>query len=162
MMVIKFSVVRVRGIIILVYLIVLQIFDAECVSTESMPSIIYSLECIDMHFNKHKSALSLTLSWQRGDSQLDPIDHSNIFASVMDQSVVCHPLERKSEAKFVFVGRAYSNCFRVVDFALPFVSGSSGDDSNSVAVEVRVQPVTISRQKLAVSLTHKVQIALSE
>ena len=127
-----------------------------------MPSIIYSLECIDMHFNKHKSALSLTLSWQRGDGQLDPIDHCNVFASVKDKSVVCHPLERKSEAKFVFLGRAYSNCFRVVDFALPFVSASNGDDSNSVVLEFRVQPVTVSRQKLAVSLTHKLQIQLSE
>ena len=138
--------------------LVLQIIDADCVSAENMPSIISSLQCVDVYFNKQKSAISLTLTWQRSDAKLDAIDHINIFASVMTGSAEYRQFERKSESEVIFLGRAYCNCFRVVDFPLPFFSKSHDLDRSSVALEFRVQPVTVSRQKLPVNMAHILRI----
>lgn len=143
-----------------------QILDAGCVSCTRVPSIISSLNCIDIYFKKQQSTLSLTLSWLTSGSELDPIDHCNIFVSIMIGSVRDrqHQVKRESETDFVFLGRAYCNCFRVVDFAVPFVSAShdGGTDGVSVSLEFRVQPVTTSRQKLAVHLTHSVLLGFCE
>lgn len=108
----------------------------------SMPSSISGLSCEDIVCTK--SALSLTLKWKVCNSHHgDPVDHCNVYTRHIFGDL---GQENSWKSEYVFLGRAYNDCFRVMDL---YILSDSTETEVSV-VELIVQPVTSARLKLSV------------
>ena len=91
-----------------------------------------------------KTALSLTLKWEVHNSHPgNPVDHCNVYT----RHIFGDPSEGSSwKSDYVFLGRAYNDCFRVLDLYIL----NDGTETGASFVELIVQPVTCARLKLSV------------
>ena len=137
-----------------------QILNGNCFSLKSDISTISNVQCHDFQFSDEPKRVSFTLSWQQDTSskstrpQPDPIDHCNIYSSYIissgGQAEGTSPQLSAWKSEHVFLGRAYTNCYRVTDLYLLTDSGGGVAKSDQVSFELRIQPVTASRRKPAV------------
>ena len=107
-------------------------------SVPHQPSI-GSLSYRDVELSKDH--LSLTLTWKLQGVDGDLVDHCNIYSTCIFGSP---GKEDTWESSRVFIGRAYTDCFRVAN--LYVISGDLLQ--NPFSVMFHVQPVTSSHKKL--------------
>lgn len=120
---------------------VFQILDLHSL-VASVPSSISALSCEDIVCTR--TALTFTLKWIVHNSNCnDPIDHCNVYT----RHIFGDTYEENSwKSDYVFLGRAYNDCFKVID--LYILSDSTGTEGSTM--ELIVQPVTQMRCKLSV------------
>ena len=94
-------------------------------------------------FSLKNTTLSLTLVWSVLNNASDPIDHCNVYTSTMIDEVGHHSWQ----TEFVFLGRAHGTRFRIKDLFIACMDLRK----TSLSIEFRVQPVMLSRWKVAVS-----------
>lgn len=120
----------------------MQVIDTACLSSSFDFSRITNIYQENAKFSSDKSFLSLTLAWSCSNNPSDPIDHCNIYCSTILDASSSSPWQ----SEFVFLGRAYGTCFRVKDLYINCTDVST----TPLSLEFHVQPVTMSRWKLAV------------
>lgn len=123
----------------------LQILDLRCISPDEKLSYIQNLHCMDINMSANKS-VSLTLKWTDQNNSLDPITHSNVYAtSLLGESGGNEVMSWKGEC--VYLGTAYTNCFRVNGMHIL----SNDLKKQPFGIEFRLQAVTVSRRKCSVN-----------
>ncbi|KAL5460142.1 hypothetical protein EMCRGX_G033569 [Ephydatia muelleri] len=109
----------------------------------SIPASISALSCEDIVYTE--TALTFTLKWIVHNSNCsDPVDHCNVYTRHIFGDTYD---ENSWKSDYVFLGRAYNNCFKVID--LYILSNTTGTEGGST-VELIVQPVTQMRWKLSI------------
>ena len=120
----------------------MQVINTACLSSSFDFSRITNIYQEDAKFSLDKCSVSLTLAWSCSNNPSDPIDHSNIYCSTILDASSSSPWQ----SEFIFLGRAYGTRFRVKDLYISCVDVNE----TPIALEFHVQPVTMSRWKLAV------------
>lgn len=152
-----------------------QVIDAQALYPKSQPSSITNIQCHDVQFFRDHYRVSFTLSWLPQHSPRDPIDHVNIYSSL----VVSGGVRTTSDSKvtdeklppwksgYSFVGRSYSNCYRVANYYLLETNkrGSSGSFTGSggdqvIRYKFYLQPVRATRSKPSVGDSPCVAVTL--
>ena len=123
-----------------------QVMDTACLSPTLDISRITSIWQENAEFSPDKTSLSLTLSWTTSNNPSDPIDHCNIYSSTIIGDQDSSTSSSSWQSEFVFLGRAYATSFRVKDLYIL----SADLNEAALSLEFHVQPVTMSRWKLAV------------
>lgn len=120
----------------------LQVLDLHSL-VASIPASISALSCEDIVYTE--TALTFTLKWIVHNSNCsDPVDHCNVYTRHIFGDTYD---ENSWKSDYVFLGRAYNNCFKVID--LYILSNTTGTEGGST-VELIVQPVTQMRWKLSI------------
>ncbi len=102
-------------------------------------------------FSEDKNTVSLTLSWLSTCDDSDPIEHYNIYTSV----VMADSDQSSWRSENVYRGRAYSTSYRLTDIFLLSVNRSEA------SLCIIVQPVTISQRKPPVCDCPRLNIELT-
>ncbi len=151
--------------VVLMCVCVVQIMETTLTPPTFRPPTLTSIQCSDVSISEDCTHASFTLSWLTFASDLDPIEHVNIYTSliVTDNSIgrgtkmeAGAPEDIKIKpltTTYKFWGRAFSNYYRVANFYLlqgrtpgESTAGTGGQD---VKYAFRLQPVTITRTKPA-------------
>jgi hypothetical protein len=123
----------------------LKILDIKCLSLDERPSYIHNLTCIDINSVSADNTISLTLKWTVSNNHADPITHCNVYATTL-----LGGFEEEEGTSWngepIYLGSAYASSYRVCNMHML----SSNLKEQPFGLELRVQPVTLSRRKPSV------------
>ena len=118
----------------------------KCISPQEKMSYIENVRIADVVMCNEKISLSFTVKWTVINNPLDPITHSNIYATSL--------LGKSDEIKThswngdcVYMGTAYADCFRLHGIYIL----SNDLRIHPFGLELKVQSVTSARRKLCVN-----------